>query len=148
MNNSPVDVDAIISKIAITPNLKGIYDKAVLSGMRIMFDKKSHQAMLDQLEKGGDMAANIADGVVGLTYLLFQQSNKTLPPQIMVPLALTLTLRAFEFLQQSGDPQATPEVLGNAVDQAVHAVLAKFGVAPDQIEQVLGGMKNKIGAQA
>jgi hypothetical protein len=130
-----VDVAPIIARTraAIPPNLQAIFDKAVLSGMRIMFDAKSHQMMLDELDKPGPLAERISNGIIALVYLLWTQSNKTLPPQIIVPVTLTLALRAFEFLQASKDPEATKEVLGEATHAAVQGVMDRFGATEDKL---------------
>lgn len=139
-----VDVDAILAKVQIPPKFQAIYQKAVLSGMRIMFDAKSHKMMEDQLAKPGPLPDKMAEGMTGLIYMLWTQSNKTLPPQIIVPLTFTLTLKAFDFLQKSGDAEATKEVLGEAVEKSLTSVMTKFGVTPDQIPQILQQMKGSV----
>lgn len=125
-----IEVGPIIAKArsGLPANLQGVYDKAVLSGMRIMFDKASFQMTMDELKQPGPLATRIANGVIKLVYLLWTQSNKTLPPQIIVPVTLTLALKAFEFMQMVQDPEATKEVLGDATHQAVQGVMDRFGV--------------------
>jgi len=134
----PVDVDSIIAKIQVDPKFKSIYDKAVISGMRIMFSKDSHQMLLDQLQKPGELPQKIAEGITTLVYMLWTQSNQTLPPQIIAPVTVTLTLKAFDFLQKSGDPDASAEDLGEAMDATIDMVMGKFGVQRNQIEQMMG----------
>jgi hypothetical protein len=132
-----IDIDSIKAKIDIPPEFKSKYDAIVLSGMRIMFDKRSHKEMfLSQLDKPGPMAKKIGDGIVALMYMLWQQSNQTLPPQLIVPTTFCLTLEAFDFLQKSGEPEATKEVLGEAVDISTSTIMQKFGVDEAQLEQV------------
>lgn len=140
----PVDVDAILAKTDIHPQFKKIYDRAVLSGMRIMFDKKSHPMVLKYLDGEGELADKIAKGVVGVLYMLWDQSNKTLPPQILVPVVFTLTLKAFDFLQKSDEPGATKEVLGDAVEKGVTRMLEEFGATPEQIPQILGQLQQAM----
>lgn len=135
-----INVDDIVAKTraAVSPNLQAIYDKAVLSGMRIMFDKSSHKMALAELDKEGPMAQKLANGIISLMYLLWTKSNQTLPPQIIVPVTLTLTLRAFQFLQLSQDPEATKETLGEATADAVQGVMDRFGVTEDDMQKVRG----------
>jgi hypothetical protein len=125
-----VDVPALVAQVEakIPANLKDIYNKAVLSGMRIMFSGQSHHLLTDALDKPGPLATNISNGIIQLMYLLWTQSNKTLPPQIIVPVTVTLTLKAFDYLQHSHDPQATKDVLGQATTLAIHGIMARFGV--------------------
>jgi hypothetical protein len=126
----PVDVAALVAQVEakIPANLKDIYSKAVLSGMRIMFSGQSHHLLTEALDKPGPLATNISNGIIQLMYLLWTQSNKTLPPQIIVPVTVTLTLKAFDYLQHSHDPQATKDVLGQATTLAIHGVMSRFGV--------------------
>jgi hypothetical protein len=92
------------------------------------------------------MAEKLAKGIVGVMYFIWEQSNKTLPPQIIVPVTFTLTLHAFDFLQKSDDPEATRDVLGDAVEKAIAGIMGKFGVAPDQIQQIIEQQRAKVGA--
>jgi len=135
--DNKIDVNPIIDKIQVPSNLKGIYDKAIISGMRVMFAKESHQAFLSEVNKPGPMDEKLANGIVGLVYILWEKSNKTLPPQILIPITTVLTLKAYDFLQQSGNPDATKEVLGDGLHKAVERVMGKFGVQPDQVEQIV-----------
>jgi hypothetical protein len=123
-----VDVEAIIREIQVPPELKDIFDKAILSGERIMFDKQSHALMLDELDKPGPIVERLANGMISLVYMLWQQSNMKLPPQLLIPVTVVLTLRAFEFLQDSGEAEATPLVLGDAMDAAIEGVAQRAGV--------------------
>lgn len=131
-----IDFDAIVNEIKVPPNLKPVYDKAVLSGLRLMFDKQSHKMMLDQLAKNGDLAKNISDGAISLVYMLYQKSNKTLPPQLGIPVGFNLVVRAVEFLQKSGDQRATPELLG----QAIELFLTGMGLDDAAIEKMTAGV--------
>lgn len=139
-----VDVDKIIATMKVPPNLKSIYDKTVLSGLRIMFSKDSFSMFEDQLNKPGNLAQKMSEGIVGLMYMLWDQSNKTLPPQIMIPVGVTLTLKAFDFLQKSKDPEATKQVLGDAVDGTMQGIMRAFGAKEGDMEKVLDKMKTKV----
>lgn len=142
-----VDIEAIVNqaRAKIPPAQQQVFDKVILSGMRIMFDKNSHQMTLDQLNQPGPMATRISNGIISLIYMLWTKSNKTIPPQLIVPATLVLTLRAFQFLQQSKDPEATREVLGEAVAEAVQGVMDRFGATQDKIPAL---MKGQAGAPA
>lgn len=140
-----VNIDPIVAKIQILPKFKAIYDKAVLSGRRIMGSPESTGMIQQQLDKQGEFSDNLAEGVVVLVYQLWNASRKTLPPQIMGPLTFQLTLEAFDFVQKSNDDRATKEALGNAVDKALSMLLKGFNVDPANIEQFIkqnrGAMK-------
>lgn len=127
-----VDVDAMLAKIDVPPQLLNVYQRALLSGMRIMFDSKSHTMMLDELKKPGPLAQKLVEGIVALIYMLWKQSNQTLPPKIILPLTVALALKAFDYLQRSGEPEATKDVLGQALEGVIPAIMKKFGAKPGQ----------------
>lgn len=140
-----INVEDLVSKVRanVPANLQTIFDKAVLSGMRVMFDKSSHAMALDELNAQGPMAPKLAAGIIKLMYMLWQQSNKTLPPQIIVPITTVLTLRAFQFLLLSQDPEATKEVLGDAVADAVQGILDRFGATQDKLPGIMKAISGK-----
>jgi len=136
-----VDVEPMIAKAleGIPANLKPVLDKIVLSGMRIMFDKASHQMAMAELNKPGPLPERLSNGIIALVYMLWKQSNQSIPPQLLVPATLVLTLRAFQFMQLSQDPEATKEVLGEAVALAVQGVMDRAGATQDKVPGLLKG---------
>jgi hypothetical protein len=138
-NSEYVDVDPIIDNVLskIPQELQEPFSKIILSGMRVMFDQATHKMLLDELNKPGALDDRISNGIITLIYLLWERSNKTMPPQLVVPATFVLTLEAFRFLQDAQDPEATKTVLGNSVEKSVGGVMERFGVPPDNIEQVL-----------
>lgn len=148
---APIDIDAMVAKAKqnIPPKLAPMLDRIVLSGMRIMFDKQSHQMAMAELNKPGPMAQRLSNGIIALVYMLWKQSNETMPPQLVVPATLILSLRAFQFLQMSKDPEATPQVLGDATHAAVQGVMDRFGATEDKLPDLIkGGIAAKTGAGA
>lgn len=134
-----IDVEPMIAKAreGIPANMQDVFDKAVLSGMRVMFDASSHEMTLAELDGPEPLEVKLSNGTIKLVYMLWEQSNKTLPPQLLVPLTLVLTLRAFEFLQMSKDPEATKEVMGEAVALAVQGVMDRAGATADKIPELM-----------
>lgn len=130
-----IDIDAIVGRIQIAPKFKAIYDKVILSGRRMIGSEDTAPAIQKQLDKPGDFATNLAEGVLAVVYQLWTAAGKTLPPQIMGPVTFQLTLEAFDFLQKSGDDRTSKQVLGDAVDGALSMLLKGFNIDPNQIEQ-------------
>ena len=132
-----IDIQPMLDGIEVPSELKPMYDKIVLAGMRIMFSKGSHQLLVDQLQKEGPLAEKISAGIVALMYMLWTQSNKSIAPQLIIPAATALTLRAFDYVQKTGDPEATKEVLGQSVEGALDGIMKGFGGNIDSMEQNL-----------
>ena len=121
----------------IPPNLMQLFKTIVLKGDVQMFSQDTHEMTLDQLKKPGPMAPKLAQGIAALMYILFQKSNKTLPPQLLEPAGVVLLCHAFDFLQKAGSPDANKQTLGDAVDQFQEAIHNALGVTPDQFNQAL-----------
>lgn len=128
-----VNIQQILGAINIPPKYKAIYDKLVLNGKRLMFSKDMEDALNKQLDGPGDLPEKIAKGVVAVMYMMWEQSNKKLPPEMMVPVTFTLTVEAFAFLQKANDPDATKEVLGDAIEKSTTMIMRGFNVGPEQI---------------
>lgn len=131
-----VNTQEILSKINIPPKYKAVYDKLVFNGKRMMFAPDMEDALNEILDgEGTNLGEKIAKGVVAVMYMMWEQSNKKLPVEMMVPVTFTLTVEAFAFLQKAKDPDATKEVLGDAVDKATTLIMRGFNVSPDQISE-------------
>ena len=133
-----VDIQKILNEVKIPPKFKPVYDKLVLNGKRLMFSKDMEQALDDLLDGDGDLAEKISKGVVAVMYMMWNQSGKKIPLEMIVPVTFTLTVEAFGFLQKAKDPDATKEVLGDAIDKSTTLVMQGFNVAPDQIKEFVG----------
>lgn len=130
-----IDTNQIIAEIQIPPELQKAYDAAVTAGMQIMFDKRSHQIMISTLDAEGAMDDKLSKGIMQLVDIIWGKSNGALPPDIMIPVAVTLLLKAFDFLQKSNDPNATKEVLGNSVEKLINQYKALASQQPQESQQ-------------
>lgn len=134
-----VDIDAIKAKMNILPKFQPMYEILMTRGLKIaklaLYPEKGKPSQIDV--GNGTPAQKLAQGVTTLIYLLWTQSNKTFDPRLVVPVTFGLTLETFDLLQTSDGDQYTKPVLGEGVELALSGVMAKFGVQPDQIQQVL-----------
>ena len=127
---------------------RAMFDKIILGGMRIMFDPASKQMTDEVLEKEGPLANRLIEGAITLMYMLWQKSNRTLPPQLIVPATLVLTCEGFRYVADSKDPEATGAVLGEAIAGAVQGVMDRFGATQDKLPALLKGQNGATaGAQ-
>ena len=118
-------------------NLMPIFKMIVLKGDVQMFSKETHQLTLDQLNGPGPMAKKLAEGISALMYILFEKSNKTLDPSLLEPAGTVLLCHAFDYLQESKDPEATKEMFGDAVHQFSVAIHNALGVTEEQFNEAV-----------
>lgn len=123
--------------MAIPPALRDAYLRVVTAGMKVMFDDQTHGQMLQVLKQPGPLEQKIGMGVAGLMILLFQQSNKTMPPQVIIPAGVELLAHAVDFLRQAGQ-QVPAQIVAEATSIMITTLLKKFGVDPDKLQAYAG----------
>lgn len=133
-----VDTDAIKAKINILPQFKTLYETLMVRGLRIadkfMFPEQGKPSFIDGPKPPAD---KLAEGVMTIVYLLWTQSNKTFDPRLIVPVTFSLVIDLFDKVQISDPEMFTAPVLGEATEKAVGGIMQKFGVDPEQAQQVI-----------
>ena len=124
--------EALLAKMHLTPQKAQQLDRIVLAGKKAMFSEQSHSMMLDQLKAPGPISQKIGTGVAGLVGLLWQESQQSLDPSLLVPAGVILCAVVAEFLRGAGQEVSDQEV-GSAIETMTHAVLSAGGVDPDKL---------------
>lgn len=130
-----LDHDAVQKDIKVPPELQEAYNKVVIAGMKVMFDPATHQMAMKAIEGDGPIGDRVGKGIAGLIATLFKKSNNTIPPQVIVPATVALTMQACDFMKKTGQ-QISDKDVGDAVNTAVRTVLTMFGVDPDKMIQL------------
>jgi hypothetical protein len=135
--------EAISSNIKMPPELQKAYDKVVIAGMKVMFSKETHRIMLKELQRGGPLADRLGKGIAGLMLLLFNESNKTMPPAVIIPAGMELMMQAVDFLRKSGLEKVTNQDIGDGMEQMISIIAQKFGASPDSLQKALSQFDNQ-----
>jgi hypothetical protein len=133
-----VNVDEIISEIEMPEQYKDIYERFLIEGTNFMFSKDTHKLALRQLEEVKlPLAENLAEGCKNLTFWLVDRFNGMVPSMVVIPSAVVFVCKAFEYLQLTGHPQATKEVLGNAIQDVIESILQAAGHKTQDIPKLM-----------
>ena len=138
-----INTETIKKNIKMPPELQEAYERVVIAGMKVMFSKESHKLMLDELQKEGPVGQKLGMGIAGLMLLLFKESNQTMPPQVIIPAGINLLSRAADFIRKSEIEKITNADIGEAMEVMISTILQKFGVGPEQMEQMLNQYSNE-----
>ena len=138
-----ITTKAVSDNIKIPPKLQEAYDRVVIAGMKIMFSKESHRAMLQEIQKPGPLDQRLGKGIAGLMLLMFKESNATMPPAVIIPAGIKLMMEAVDFLRDSGLEKPTNSDIGGAMEILISTILEKFGVAPEKMAQMLSQFSNE-----
>ena len=134
---------AVTKNIEMPPELQEAYERVVIAGMKVMFSKESHRAMLQEIQKPGRMDERLGKGIAGLMLMLFKESNETMPPAVIIPSGFNLLMQAVDFLRKSGLAKPTNAEIGDGIETMMSIILEKFGVAPDKMAQMLNQYSNE-----
>lgn len=128
----------------LPPDLENAYQRVVVAGMKIMFSPETRDEVLKQIDGPGPMPEKLAKGIAGLMILLFDQSNKTMPPQVIIPAGIELLVHAGEFLDKSGSEVSDQEI-GTAISLMIQMLLKTFGIDPAKMMAKLGQFDSAAG---
>lgn len=135
--------DVVKQNIKMPPELQTAYEKVVIAGMKIMFDKASHRIMLKELQQPGKPGEKLGKGIAGLMMMMFKESNKTMPPAVIIPAGMQLLMEAAEFAKKSGLMPVTNQDIGEGVDVMLNLLIKAFGVDPQKINGLLNQYSNQ-----
>lgn len=135
-------LESVKQNIQMPPELQEAYERVVIAGMKVMFDKSTHRAMLREITKPGPMGDKLGQGVAGLLLMLFQESNKTMPPAVMIPAGVELVMQAADFVRRAELGTVTNDDIGRAVEVMITTLMSKFGADPARLEQALNQFDN------
>lgn len=127
--------EAIRAGLHLTGNQGAQLDKIVLAGRKVMFSKESHHLFLEQLDGPGTIGQKLGQGVAGLMALLWQESKRSLPPQLLIPAGMVLVAVAADFLKRGGMDVSDQDVAGG-IEALVTALLQAGGVDPDKMAAI------------
>ena len=127
---SALNLSAIRSGIKLPPELEEMYQRVVIAGMKVMFDKQTHQMMLKELDAPGDIVQKLAEAATRLMIMLFHNSNGSMPQDLIIPAGGILIAKACEFLNQTGET-VTEQQFGQAMT-AMTKLIMKVAGAPDK----------------
>jgi hypothetical protein len=138
-----ITTDSIKNDIKMPPQLQEAYERVVIAGMKVMFSKKSHKLMLDELKKEGLISEKLGKSIAGLMLLLFKQSNKTMPPEVIIPAGVNLLTRAADFIRKTNVEKITNADIGDAMELMITTILNTFGVSPEKMSQMVNQYSNE-----
>lgn len=113
---------------AMPKEFERAFAQVVKAGMKVLFSDETHELMLDELEQEGDIAESSGKAIAGLMMMLFEKSNKTMPPEVIIPAGTYLMAEAADFIEKVTGETLTGEMLGNATAVMTESLMGAFGV--------------------
>ena len=131
MNFTP---DYVRQNNKVPKELQGAYSKIIKAGVELMLNEKTRPATLKYLSGEGPAAQKLGEGTAGLMLYLFQRSNKTMPPQLIIPAGVELLAEGADMMRKAGAEVSDADI-AEAVVVMIETMAPKFGVEPGQLIQ-------------
>ena len=139
-------MDAVVAK-AVPPDQKEAYQRIVTAGMKLAFDKTTHDSIIKGLDESKDPIKDVAVGTVGILLIMEKESKGTMPIPPMVPAGMTLVLHGLDYIEQTKGIKIDKAEIDNATQLFIETLSPKIGLTPEVMkkasEQVDGAMQNQ-----
>lgn len=158
---APALTDPILKQIEtgieakVPPQLRAMYKSIVVAGMAIMFSSKTHHLMKKRLASSNDIVGNVSTGISNLIAGISNEVIHKIPSdqqQAFLPAAvlasLTLMCQMLNYSEKTGGQTITPAIAEGCVQATTRAVLQKFGIGQQQIQQAVAQGRQKSGNAA
>lgn len=132
--------ESLEAKMHLDKKMRVQLDRIVTAGLKVMFSPQSHQLMLKQMDGPQPIAQKIGEGVAGLMSMLFQESNRSISPKLLIPAGTILCAHAALWLRKVGQT-VTDQDIGNAIEAMTTAILHAVGIDPDKLSQIAASGK-------
>lgn len=145
MNPILVKVEQGISE-KVTSENRDAYDKAIIAGMKILFNEKSHPHMelIKNPESRKDPVNTISSGVAGLMWIMYMQSKKTMPIEVLIMTGVILMTKAMDFAERGLGIQITNEIVAATTKKLAENLFVKLGITPEQLNEAIMKGKQEI----
>lgn len=124
--------ESIVSKMKLSPQQGPQLQRIVVAGMKVMFAPQTRHMLQQALQGSSPIGVKVGQGVAGLLGLLQQESQGSLPKNLLIPAGMVLCVHACEFLDQSGAQLGDKDV-GVAIDAMQQAIMRVAKIDPDKL---------------
>lgn len=111
----------------VNPRDMQAFEKVVLAGMKVMFDKKTFDLMKNGLlKKDVPIAKRLATETAGLMKLLDGKAKNGIPPQILPSAAAMLLMEMAKFMKEAGADNPTEADIDAALQMLMQLLAQVF----------------------
>lgn len=132
--------DALMAKMHLPPNMQKPFQAVIVAGMKVLFSPSTNSQVMKQIEQPGAMGSKLGQGIAGLMAMLFDQSQRSIPPQLMIPAGIILMSQAAVFLNKSSIPVSVQD-FGAAMQIMIETLLKAFKVDPAAVQAKVSTMQ-------
>ena len=124
-------------------NMQPALQQVVNAGLTVMYSPQTAQARKQAIMNTKDPITESGEGAARLISNLFQQSNKTMPPGVIVPAATVFAFEYLDLMAKAGKVTITPDIIANSTQAVIAAVLPLMGVTPAKLQAMIAQAKQQ-----
>jgi hypothetical protein len=143
---SALTPQALRAKMSLPPNLQEPYMRVVLAGTKIMYSQQMQPQIVKLLQGPGPVSMKLGQGVLALLAMIYDQSNKTMPPQLFVPCGIELVSVAAQFFRKAGIKVQDSDI-SDGISVLIQEIMQKAGIDPSQLPQLAKQAAGSLGGQ-
>lgn len=128
----------------VPPDQQSAYQRIVVAGMKVLYSKQTHDAIIVGLKDSKEPLVDAAKGAVGLVMTLYRESKGTMPVKAMIPASMTLLLQALDYLDSTGILAIGKPEIETATRAFMDTLMPQLGMTPDRTKQMLGQFQGVV----
>ncbi len=113
------------------PQYKQAYSKVVVIGMKLAL--ADNGKIITSVGESKNPLVDCARGAVNLVLIMYKESRRTMPPQVIPPAAMTLMLKALDFCDRSGVLKIGEPELETATKEFANYLLHRWNMTPKKM---------------
>jgi len=118
------------------------YQRIVVAGMKALYSKEMHSALIVGLKDSKDPLTDVAKGAVGLILTLYKESKGTMPVRAMIPASMTLLLQGLDYLDKTGMLEIGKDEINQATHTFMDTLMPQLGLTPEKTQQMMGRVQD------
>lgn len=133
MTNPLIDKARVALLAKIDPRLRPVVDKVAAAGKQVMYSEQTRDMAIQELKRGAD-PESVGSAVCKLAAILFNQSKKTIPMNVLFPATMLLLFEALQFLEDAGTLKVDAPQLAAYSQATGSGFLQMLGVTPEKLQ--------------
>lgn len=119
----------------------------IKAGRKILYDPKTHQnlELVKNPESRKDPVNTIAKGIAGLGYVMWMQSKRQMPPDVLIPALVVLMADIMDFSEQAFGLEVSNGMVAATTKEFIAQVFVKLGVKQEHLQAAVEKGQAEIG---
>lgn len=123
-----------------------LFYRTIIAAETMLFNPKTHANMelIKNPESRTKPVETISNGVAGLLNLLYVQSRRTLPMEVIVYGGIVVCCVVWDFAERGLNIPITPQVISQTTKLMCEKLFNKMGISPEQLREAIISGKREI----